>query len=53
MNHYENRVPLQVRMPPELLAWIKADANTAMRSMNAQILAYLKAAMDASQAKSR
>jgi hypothetical protein len=47
------RSDVHLRVPPELLAWVRADANDAMRSMNNQIIDYIKRAMAEAKRQSR
>lgn len=45
----KQQAPMPVRLPPELLAWVKARARSNVRSVNAEITALLLQAREAEQ----
>jgi predicted HicB family RNase H-like nuclease len=47
LNHTANHTAkIMLRVPPSMHAWIKAKADRDLRSMNSQIVACIRAAMD-------
>lgn len=49
MSDKAERVPISLRIPPEVYAWLKARADDNGRSNNNEILQILKAARQAEQ----
>jgi hypothetical protein len=41
-----NRKPLQLRLPPDLKDWVKAEADKNASSQNSEIIRALRAAME-------
>lgn len=41
-----DRKPLQLRLPPDLKAWLKAEADKNGASQNSEVIRAIRAAMD-------
>ncbi len=41
----------QIRIPPDVLAWVKAEAVKDLRSANSQVVEYIKRAMEQAERK--
>ena len=41
-----NRKPMQLRLPPDLKAWLRAEAERNGASQNSEVIRALRAAMD-------
>jgi hypothetical protein len=47
----EDRYQIPLRVSPEMKAWIQASAEHELRSMNAQVVCFLRELMEARTAK--